>query len=175
MTTEIDETNAETGGATPEEEKRFTQADLDALITKRLAEERSRRDREEKEKAKKVEEQAKLAKLEGEERIRAEYEAKLKEIQESEAQAKRSLAISKVETMLSAQRLPPELAPNLLGEDDEATKSNVDAFVKAVSAEVAKQVAEGLSHGTPPSSGGNSPSADDVLKAKLDRLMNMKR
>ena len=174
MTTEIETTDAETGGATPEEEKRFTQADLDALITKRLAEERSRRDREEKEKAKKVEEQAKIAKLEGEERIRAEYEAKLKEIQESEAQAKRALSISKVETMLSAQRLPPELAPNLLGEDDEATKSNVDAFVKAVSAEVAKQVAEGLNHGTPPAKGGN-PSDKDALAAKIDRIMGIKR
>lgn len=172
--TETEETNVETGVPTPEEEKRFTQADLDALITKRLAEERSRRDREEKEKSKKAEEQAKIAKLEGEERIRAEYEAKLKEIQESEALAKRALSISKVETMLSAQRLPPELAPNLLGEDDEATKSNVDAFVKAVSAEVAKQVAEGLSHGTPPAQGG-SPSEKDALAAKLDRIMGIKR
>ncbi len=174
MTDEIEKTDAETGGTPPEEEKRFTQADLDALITKRLAEERSRRDREEKEKAKKVEEQAKIAKLEGEERIRAEYEAKLKEIQESEAVAKRALAISKVETMLSSQGIPSELAPNLLGEDDDATKSNVDAFVKAVSALVAKQVAEGLNHGTPPASGG-TPSAEDAIAAKLDRLMGIKR
>lgn len=43
MTDEIEKTDAKTGGTPPEEEKRFTQADLDALITKRLAEERSRR------------------------------------------------------------------------------------------------------------------------------------
>ena len=172
--TEIDEIKDETGGNPPEEEKRFTQADLDALIAKRLTEERSRRDREDKEKAKKVEEQARIAKLEGEERIRAEYEQKLKEIQESEAQAKRALSISKVETMLSAQGLPSTFAPNLLGEDEDTTKANVDAFIKAFSTEVAKKVAEGLNHGTPPTPGG-TPSADDVLKAKLDRLMNMKR
>lgn len=174
MTDEIEKTDAETGGTPPEEEKIFTQTDFNAKISKRLAEERSRRDREEKEKEKKLEEQARIAKLEGEERIRAEYEAKLKEIQESEAQAKRALAISKVETMLSAQKLPPELAPNFLGEDDDATKSNVDAFVKAVSALVAKQVSEGLNHGTPPASGG-TPSAEDAIAAKLDRLMGIKR
>lgn len=169
----IEETS-ETGDNPTIDERKFTQTELDALITKRLAEERSRRDREDEKKAKAMEEQQRIAALQGEERIRAEYEQKLKEIRESEAQAKRSLAISKIETMLSSQGLPSELAPNLLGETDEDSKKNFDAFSKAISALVSSKVSEGLNHGTPPAQGG-TPSKQSAIDAELDRRMSMQK
>lgn len=158
----------------PEDERKFTQTELDAIVQKRLNEEKSRREREDKERVKKQAEAERIAALQGEERVKAEYESKLRDSNDQLAAIKRELAISKAETLLSAQGLPKELAANLIGETDEVTKSNIDLFTKSVESIVAQRVNDGLSHGTPPASGG-SPSVKDAMAERLDRVMGIKR
>lgn len=165
----------EKGAGTPEPAaKLFTQEDVDQIVSTRLKAERERREREDQTKAKQAEEQARIAKLEGEERLKAEYEQEMRKRDDELSELKRTLAISKAEGELARQGLPTEFAENLLGQDDEETARRITEFSKAVSDLVAQQVRESLNHGTPSSSGA-VPSADDAMGIRLDRLMGIKR
>lgn len=161
------------------EEARFTQADLDRIIDERLK-------RAESSKAKAIadalaEERNKqrIASLEGEERIKALYEeeiAKAKKDQEERdrelAETKRILAMTKAESKLISLGLPPELAGNVIGEDDKATEKNIAALSKSVSDLVAKQVKEGMHHGAP-KAGGSASTASEV-RAEVFANMGIK-
>lgn len=172
-TTIKSETEDKTSTEVKEPVKTFTQAEVDEIVSKRLKSEKDRREREDKERAEKEEKARKIAALEGEERIKAEYEVKMQERDAELARMKRDLAVSRTEAKLSAQGLPIELAGNLIGEDDERTDANIHALVKAVNNLVAEKVKGNLNHGTPPA-GGQAPTKDEELSNKLDRLMGLK-
>ena len=182
----VESTNGEQGGQpepVPEStgEARFTQDDLNRIIDERLK-------RAEAQKAKAVEdalkaerERQRIAGLEGEEKLKAEYEARLAEItkvQETRdaelAQARRELAVTKAEARLASLGLPVELASNLIGEDDKATEKNIQALQKSVNDLVTKKVAEGLNHGAP-RAGSNVPSEEAEASDILDRAMGIRR
>ncbi len=172
-TTIKSETGAETSTEVKEPVKTFTQAEVDEIVSKRLKSEKDRREREDRERAEKEEKARKIAALEGEERIKAEYEAKMQERDTELARMKRDLAISRTEAKLSAKGLPIELAGNLIGEDDEKTDANIHALVTAVNNLVAEKVKGNLNHGTPPA-GGQAPTKVEELSNRLDELMGTK-
>lgn len=172
-TTITSETGAEAEMKTEEPVRTFTQAEVDEIVSKRLKSEKDRREREDKERADKEEKARKIAALEGEERVKAEYEAKMQERDAELAKMKRDLAISRTEAKLSAQGLPIELAGNLIGDDDEKTDANIHALVKSVNDLVAEKVKGNLNHGTPPA-GGQAPTKDKELSDKLDKLMKVR-
>ncbi len=172
-TTITSETGAETSTEAKEPVKTFTQAEVDEIVSKRLKSEKDRREREDRERADKEEKARKIAALEGEERVKAEYEAKMQERDAELARMKRDLAISRAESKLTAQGLPAELAGNLIGEDDEKTDANIHALVKAVNNLVTERVKGNLNHGTPPT-GGQAPTKDEELSNRLDKLMGLK-
>lgn len=163
----------EAGEGTPEPVKTFTQAEVDEIVQKRLKSEKDRREREDRERAEKAEKEKQIAALEGEERVKAEYEAKMQERDKELARMRRDLAVSRAEAKLSAQGLPVELAGNLIGEDDEKTDANIHALVKSVNDLVAEKVKGSLNRGTPPV-GGQAPSKDEEMSARLDSLMGIK-
>ncbi len=113
-------------------EKTFTQAELDAIIEKRLAKERAKF---EERLTAKVSEAEKLAKLSEEERAKAEIDiakgeltAMRAEFDKMRAEFDREQLLSQVTKELADRKLPIGMAQSLLGVDAEATKANIDKF-----------------------------------------------
>lgn len=118
--------------------------------------------------------------LQGEERIKAEYQAKLdaaeadrKAQSDRLAAAERDLAISKAQAQLAALNLPPEFAVNLLGADDKETAKNIQAFNAKVSELVAAKVNDSLARGTPKLGGAGAGGED--WKAQIDAAMGIRK
>ena len=113
-------------------EKTFTQAELDAIIEKRLAKERAKF---EERLTAKVSEAEKLAKLSEEERAKAEIDiakgelsAMKAEFDKMKADFDREQLLSQVTKELDDRKLPISMAQALLGADAETTKANIDRF-----------------------------------------------
>ena len=113
-------------------EKTFTQAELDAIIEKRLAKERAKF---EERLTAKVSEAEKLAKLSEEERAKAEIDiakgelsAMKAEFDRMKAEFDREQLLSQVTKELDDRHLPIGMAQSLLGKDAETTKANIDRF-----------------------------------------------
>lgn len=171
-------------------EKTFTQEEVDKMITERLSKAERSRDKAIKDaldaykaeadaRAKADAEAARIAGLQGEERLKAEHEAKMRSMQDKyDAQraeyesVRRELSISRAQAQLAEIGLPSEFAENLLGEDDSQTRARIDAFSKAFNDAVNARVAEGLHKGTPPAGGLSSRQA---AEADLDRIMGISR
>lgn len=171
----IDDTGIGGGEPQPEGSKTFTQDEVDKIVSARLKAERERREREDRTRADEAAEQARIAQLEGEERVKAEYEQKVKARDTELAELKRTLAITRAQGELAKQGLPAEFACNLIGEDDDHTDANIAAFSKSVSDLVARQVSESLNRGAPPAGQGAGPTKEDELSRRLDGLMGIKR
>lgn len=163
----------ETGGA-----KTFTQEELDDIVKERVRQEKERSNKAVDEAVAKAlakdKEKQRIEALQGEERLRAEFEAK---IQASESDAKdksdrlasalRDLAVYKATTELAKLDLPTEVAPQMIGEDEAATKRNIEAFSKAFNEAVNKRVAESIAKGAPNVGGqpGEEAWKTDLRKA----------
>jgi len=122
---------------------------------------------------------ARIASLEGEEKLKAEYQSKLEEIEnerkeqaEQLAEAQRALAISKAEAQLAGLGLPAEFATNLLGADDKATQKNIETFNARVNALVTAKVSEALARG-PPMTGGSVVTQQEQLLSQLRAAANL--
>lgn len=169
-----DKTGTETKPDAPEPEpKQFSQSELNEIIAKRLQEDRAAREREAQKERDRAEEARRIAALEGEERIKAEYEAKLKEQADSLASVHRELAVTRAQSKLVSAGLPVDLAENVLGKDDAETDARIAALSKTIADQVAARVQAGLNHGTPPA--GAAPSSKDSMAADLDRIMGINR
>jgi len=145
---------------TPQEAKVFTQAELDEKIQARVEREKAGRQKAiDDAVAKALKEQAERSRIEslqGEERIKAEYQAELERIDaerkasaEQLASAQRELAVSKAQGQLAGMGYPVDFAENLLGKNDAETASNIQSFDKAVKAMIAEKVNEAVARGTP--------------------------
>lgn len=136
----------------------------DDAVAKALAEER---------------EKQRIASLQGEERIKAEYQAQLDRIQaESKAQmeqlkaAQRDLAISKAQAQLAELGLPTDFAINMLGDDDKQTTKNIQTFNTKVNELVTAKVNESLARG-PPKTGGATLTQQDAVLAQLREIAHL--
>lgn len=159
-------------------EAKFTQDDLNRIIDERLKRAEASKAKAVEDALKEERERQRIAGLEGEEKLKAQYEAKLAEIAKAQetrdaelAQARRDLAVTKAEAKLASLGLPVELASNLIGEDDKATERNIAALQKSVNDLVTKKVSEGLNHGAP-RAGGIADSKSD-MEAEFRRLMGI--
>lgn len=173
-----------TNPANPEDSgaKSFTQADVDKIVSERVNKlnESTQRKIDEAVAAALEEERekSKLASLEGEDKLKATYEGKLKKqtaemakTAEELQKARAELSKSRAEAQLAANSLPPELAPAIIGENDEATAANIKMVLDCINAEVTKRVNEALSRG-PPKLGG-SVSAPD-WQAQINAAMKVR-
>lgn len=178
--------NSDNSGASDSgEEKRFTQAELDAKISERLARAKATQDKAIEEAVKKAvedeREKQRIAGLDGIEKAKAEYDAKVSKIEEANAklqsqlaESNRNNAILRAQTALASQNLPVSFADKVIGSNDEETAANIAELSKAFTAAVEAEVGKSLHRGTPPT-GGQQASKTDVEGAELDRIMGISR
>lgn len=141
---------------------KYSDADLDKIISKKLA-------KWSRQQAAAVDEATRLANMTAQERAEHERDALQKELDE----LKRANAVADMERtargILQADgvTIPDEIVANLVGEDADATSTNVKAFSKAFKTAVQEEVKRQLSHKTP--AAGTKTGAltkADILKEK---------
>ena len=171
-----DNNNAnDTGAGTPadgvkdkdasSDEKKFSQAEVDEMISKRLAKEKSAREREDAEKEAERQKQAEVDKLNGEEKLKAQYQMSLDKEKSARTEAERKLRIATTGVSLSKLGYDSEFAEILARDTDEDTDAMVTKFDKMVKNLVKQEVLKTQSHGAPPIPEGGSHSArDDILE-----------
>ena len=135
------------------EEKTFTQADLDKILSKKFAQWKKKEEeiRAEEERKAKLTEAEKLAEE------RKEFEAMRKQFEYE----KRVNSTSKT---LASNNLPVEFADFLIAEDDEATTQRVDLFKNAFNEAVEKSVNQRLKGNTPKTSTVKTQTTDAFLE-----------
>ena len=163
----------------PAQEPRFTQSDVDRIVSERMGREAKAREKAIADALAEDKKKRDIEALEGEARIKAEYEAKMEQARKEQeerdrelAETKRVLAITKAESRLVSLGLPAELAANVIGDDDKATERNIAALSKAVTDLVTKQVAAGLNHGAPRAGGGKVDNMSEI-EAEFRREMGI--
>jgi len=126
------------------------------------------------------EEEKRLESLSGQEKLQAEYDAKMakfKRDQDSLAKelndARMALAISKAEAQLAALNLPTEFADKFVGENDETTSKNIQLFDAKVKELVAQKVNESIARGSPKLGNAEAQSRPD-WQAEIASAMKVK-
>ena len=146
------------GGA--QQQARYTDADVDAIISKKFAKWREQHEA-------KVAEAAKLADMNATQRAEYERDQLQRRLDELEREKSVSGMVAESRRQLSDRGIsvPDELVGALVGETAEDTKRAVDAFADAFEGAVDAAVRARLS-GTAPRSGGaaKSPTRVDILK-----------
>lgn len=146
----------EEGEEDGKESKKFTQDDLNKIISDRLSKERKKWDEELSSKVEEAKTEAqKLAKMNAEQK--AEYERKQLEEQLTKREAeitKRELRATALET-LAEKGLPKQLAEVLVYTDAEATNTSIEAVEKSFRDAVEQAVNDRLKNSTPPKTGGS--------------------
>ena len=166
-----------------EEIKEYTKSDVNRIVSDRVNELNARKEKAIDEAVQKALKDAaqkqRIESLQGEERIKAEYQAQLdkitaeREAQEEELRtAQRDLAISKAEAQLAGLNLPTEFAINLLGKDDKETTKNIQAFNTKINELVTAKVSESLARGTPKAGGAVAPQ-QDITMARLREIAHL--
>ena len=159
--TETD-TPTETVTETETPTRTFTQEEVDVIIKERLAKEKRAREKEDAERAK----ADKISRLEGEEKLKAMHESELDALRKERDEAVRQTRVLKVGEDLAKKGYDPALASTLLGADDDTTKANIDAFDKAVKAEVERRMQATVTRGAPQTPGGQPRDELDIQMRK---------
>ena len=146
----------------PEPAKTFTQEELDKIVQERLAQLTRKFEREQEDSKRKAKEQADLEKLQGEERIKKQYELDRTKLTEERDGYLRELKLARAESMLASKGLDTKFAPTMIGDSDDSTKANIEALEKLIGDMVTAKTKEALAKGAPPANGGGS-SKDDLL------------
>lgn len=139
------------------------QAMLNELAGKVREEERAKAKKAADEKAKKDAEAARIAALEGEERLKEEHRIALEEVQRQRDEALHVVAVSNAKAVLSAKGygdVADAIAPNLLGADEETTAKNIAAFDAVIQKMIADKVGQNLHRGTPQQSASTTAEPD---------------
>ena len=138
-------------------EKLFTQAELDAIVQKRLAKEQSKFEQRLEERINQLEEAQKLSQLSDDERKEVEYNKRVQELEEREKALKeKENAYNKqqyqneIESQLKQKGLPLDLADLLTGFDAETVASKIDSLAHSMGASVSNQIQEKLKSTTTP-------------------------
>jgi hypothetical protein len=132
---------------------------------------------------KKYEKELSLSKLDGEERLKAEKDSRIAELEEQLAQFTIERNRSELKSVLSSRGLSAEFADIInINDDIEASQANIDKldklFKAAVKAEVEKRIA---GTGAPKGNGGSNPAEltkEDAKKlsiVEIQRLYNTDR
>ena len=144
-------------------ERTFTQADVDRIITERLAKERTKaesmatRAREEAER-KAAEEQGRYQQL---------YEAAQKRIAEKDAELKAAQIASIKREVASRLNMPLALANRLQGEDEADIEADAKALLAALPKPAAPNINSGTGNGAAPTPGVMSEAEKKEMAARL--------
>lgn len=136
-------------------EKTFTQAEVEKMIQARLNREKRA-----------AEKQKEIDSLEGEEKLKAQFDSQMEQMRSERDEAQKALRIAKAGVELSKLGFSPDFAPMMIGEDDEATKKNIDNLAEMVNKQVQEIVASKMKKGAPPVPEG-APSEGQALRDKM--------
>ena len=169
-------TTIETGTPAPDagepiptpEPKTYTQDDLNRIISKEKMSLKSRYEAEIAEMKRKDAESKEIERLQGEERLKKEFEIKERELVEAKTKAERALAIANIRSSLASKGYGDlgDMASNFIGADADTTEKNIVAFDQMVQRLVSERVAGNLAKGAPPESKDTSRDADVAMLRK---------
>lgn len=155
----------------PDAEKKFTQDELNEIISKEKAKIKASFEAKAQEQAKKDAEAQELARLDGEAKLKKQWEIKERELNERAIKAEHDLAVSNARASLASKGYGDvsDIAPYLIGKDADETEANVSKFDQMVQKLVADKVAGNLNRGTPPdpSAGGTPLKEEEILRKAM--------
>ena len=132
------------------EDKKFTQAEIDKIVEKRIARERSKIDAEVEKRLQEKESEAKrLAKMTDEERKDEERTKRERELEERERKIAIAEMRAEAEKQLREKSIPQELAQFIVDADAEITKTNLETMERVFNEALEKSVEERLRGKTP--------------------------
>lgn len=145
-------------GPTTEGDKKYSDKDLDDIIAKKFAKWQEKQD---KAVADAKAEAERLAKMDADEKAKYEAEKRENRIKELEARIMHD-DMAKVASAVirEAGMKAPESLDNLLGEDEESTRANAEAFVKMVQEAVEAQEKKRATGSTPKNYGNSEPVSE---------------
>ncbi len=142
--------DGEDGGKKEQGEKTYTEQELGKAISNRLDRERKKlQEQFNKTLEEKLEEASRLAKMDEEERKKAEADKLQAEIERKERELTKREMTLEAKSQLSSKNLPTELADFVIGEDAEAIESRIKTISSIFDTAVAKAVKEKMSGKTP--------------------------
>ena len=158
--------------AKAEQPKTFTQEELNAIIEKRLAKEKTKLEEERKALLTKAEQEKELAKLSEKERAAKEFELKQSEFEKERQEfQKQKLELETVKE-LDKRGLPVEFSSMVLGDDSEGTLEKINSFEKQWQSALDKAVSERM-RGTTPNKATDNNQA--ITKEVFDKMGYNKR
>ena len=140
-----------------DDDKKYSDADVNKILNKKFAE-------WEKKQAKKISEAEKLANMTAEEQLKA-LQSELDSMKKDKTRSELASAARGILAESDIQ-VPDNLIANLIGEDAETTKENVEAFSKVFKAAVQEGVKAALKGKTPPSGGSSTLTKEEIMKVK---------
>ena len=155
--------------APKEDEKKYTDKEVDEIVKKRLAREKKKQEEEIAEALKEADEARKLAEMDEDKKREYEHQKMAEELAALKADKVRSEMSATARKMLSEQNITVSdgIVHSLITEDAESTKANIDAFAESFNAAVNKEVEARLKGQTPKKLGGNKPlTKQDILGIK---------
>lgn len=144
-------------------ERTFTQADVDRIITERLAKERTKAESM----ATKAREEAERKAAEEQGRYQQLYEAAQKRIAEKEAELKAAQIASIKREVASRLNMPLALANRLQGEDEADIEADAKALLAALPKPAAPNINSGTGNGAAPTPGVMSEAEKKEMAARL--------
>jgi len=144
-------------------ERTFTQADVDRIITERLAKERTKAESM----ATKAREDAERKAAEEQGRYQQLYETAQRRIAEKDAELKAAQVASIKREVASRLNLPSALANRLQGEDEADIEADAKALLAALPKPAAPNINSGTGNGAAPVTGVMSEADKKELAARL--------
>lgn len=159
-----------------EPENKFSQADVDKMISERLARESAKLKKEAEATAKAEYEKAakeaeKKAKMDAAEKAKYEQEQLQKQIDELNAYKSRTELSKTVTSLLAEQDIVATdgLQELLIGADEDTTTERVEAFIKEVNAAVERKEKARAKGTTPKSGNAEKGKASDPFKVRAEK------
>lgn len=144
-----------------QQEKLFTQEEVNNIIEKRLSKEKNKWKNE-------VDQAKRLAEMSAEERAREEFKMQKAEFERERAEFERERLLIQTQKELSAKNVPIEFAEMLVKGDAESTKEAIDNFANLYAQSVEKGVSNKLK-GRPPKT-KQTPNNDGLDRASFMKL-----
>lgn len=153
------------GETTTEGEKKYSDKDLDDIIAKKFAKWQEKQD---KAVADAKAEAERLAKMDADEKAKYEAEKRESRIKELEARIMHDdMAKVARDVIREAGMTAPETLDNLLGEDEESTRANAEAFVQMVRDAVEAAEKKRATGSTPKNYGQTEPKSE--LEKRIEK------
>ena len=153
-------------------EKTFTQAELDAIVKKRLDKAEAKFN----ERLNQLEEAQKLAQMSEQEKQQFEFdkrvqdlEAREKALKEKENAYNKQQYHNEIENQLKTKGLPTDLADLLTGFDAETVASKIDSLAQSIGSSVSNQIQEKLKQSSIPQESTQQPKAL-LTREQIERM-----